>query len=169
MDATELDEMWHARDTHRHPQDTSRKVRSMAMTRWSTIALLLTSSQAARVNTTLYHINPLSYPFSPVNMDLGDLAGDLLFDVSQVANVFPCSTPGPKAPGVICNNAETSGDDIGVTKVHAASTSHAPTHSTAVRPTHHVHVCAHLSSLLRQTTTSVRTPRATYASMAARH
>ena len=42
---------------------------------------------SAATNTTLYHVNPLSYPAAPVNMDLGDVAGDLFFDISQILNV----------------------------------------------------------------------------------
>ena len=68
-------------------------------------------------NLTLYHINPLSFPAGYIdNMDLGDLGGDLFFDLSNVYNVFACSVK-PATPGVICDNAETAGDAIGVTKL----------------------------------------------------
>ena len=70
----------------------------------------------AATNTTLYHINPLSYPAAPVNMDLGDIAGDLFFDISQVLNVFACYDK-PAVPYIICDNKETVGKDLGVTKV----------------------------------------------------
>ena len=70
----------------------------------------------AATNTTLYHINPLSYPAAPVNMDLGDIAGDLFFDISQVLNVFACCDK-PAVPHIVCDNKETVGKDLGVTKV----------------------------------------------------
>lgn len=71
-----------------------------------------------RVNTTMYHINPLSYPAEPINMDLGDLAGDVFFDISQAVNAFSCSVH-PTPHGVICDNGETAGQahDIGVTEL----------------------------------------------------
>ena len=69
------------------------------------------------VDTTMYHINPLSYdPAELANKDTGDLAGDLFFDISTVTNLFACASA-HRAPGVICNNKETTGHDIGVTKV----------------------------------------------------
>ena len=71
-----------------------------------------------RVNLTLYHINPLAFPAVPVNMDLGDLAGDLFFDVSLVTHAFACAGGTPvHAPGVICRNDEVKGDAVGVTKL----------------------------------------------------
>ena len=86
------------------------------MLRSSLLVSLAAVAASTRVNTTLYHINPLDYPFEPINMDLGDLAGDLLFDISVIVNVFACSVH-PVPHGVICNNSETTGDDIGVTKL----------------------------------------------------
>jgi hypothetical protein len=71
---------------------------------------------SAATNTTLYHVNPLSYPAAPVNMDLGDVAGDLFFDISQILNVYACYDK-PVAPYIICDNKETVGKDLGVTKV----------------------------------------------------
>ena len=48
----------------------------------------------------------------------GDLAGDLFFDITTFTNAFACADPhGHHPPGVICDNKEVSGHDIGVTKV----------------------------------------------------
>ena len=66
-------------------------------------------------NATLYHINPLSYPATPVDMDLGDVAGDLFFDIAQVLLAFMCHDTLPKPS--YCVNKETQGVDLGVTKV----------------------------------------------------
>ena len=81
------------------------------------LAAIATAANAAKINATLYHINPLTVPASPVNMDLGDLAGDLFFDISQIILVFACSTK-HVPPGVICNNKETTGSHLGVTKLN---------------------------------------------------
>ena len=81
-------------------------------------SLTVAFTLAAWTNLTLYHINPLTYdPSSIANMDLGDLAGDLLFDITTLVNVFPCTSGEPIPPGVICDNGETAGHDIGVTGV----------------------------------------------------
>jgi len=62
-------------------------------------------------------VNPLTYaPGDLADKDLGDLAGDLLFEMSVYMNVFACSVQ-PVPPGVICDNSEVAGDDIGVTRV----------------------------------------------------
>ena len=70
-------------------------------------------------NVTMYHINPLTYdPSQLSNKDTGDLAGDLFFDMQTLTTqAFACAPGVPRTPGVICNNKETSGHDIGVTQV----------------------------------------------------
>ena len=78
-------------------------------------ASTITKSARITTNATLYHINPLAYPAAPVNMDLGDVAGDLFFDIQQILSEFPCHDTLPKPS--YCVNKETHGQDIGVTKV----------------------------------------------------
>ena len=86
------------------------------MTRVLALAL---AARAAWVDESLYHINPLSYdPSKLAQKDTGDLAGDLFFDITTFTNAFACADPhGHHPPGVICDNKEVSGHDIGVTKV----------------------------------------------------
>ena len=52
------------------------------------VSASITNSASVTTNVTLYHINPLSYSAAPVDMDLGDVAGDLYFDISQVPQAF---------------------------------------------------------------------------------
>ena len=78
-------------------------------------ASIITKSASVTTNATLYHINPLAYPAAPVDMDLGDVAGDLFFDIQQILSEFPCHDTLPKPS--YCVNKETHGQDIGVTKV----------------------------------------------------
>ena len=79
------------------------------------VSASITNSASVTTNVTLYHINPLSYSAAPVDMDLGDVAGDLYFDISQVLQAFSCHGMLPKPS--YCVNKETHGQDLGVTKV----------------------------------------------------
>jgi len=83
---------------------------------YSIVSANITNSASVTTNATLYHINPLSIPVAPVNMDLGDIAGDLVFDIYQILAIYACYDK-PVAPFIICDNKETSGKDLGVTKV----------------------------------------------------
>ena len=60
------------------------------------VSASITNSASVTTNVTLYHINPLSYSAAPVDMDLGDVAGDLYFDISQVLQAFSCHGMLPK-------------------------------------------------------------------------
>jgi len=75
------------------------------------------SSQTAAVNLTLYHINPLSYPVDPVNMNTADLAGALFFDMWEIFQSFMCHENQSPPRGIICENAEYNGNDIGITQL----------------------------------------------------
>ena len=71
---------------------------------------------AAQVNLTVYHINPLAFPGAPINMDLGDLDGDVFFDILTIASTFACKQPsGGIGKYLVCDNQEVVGHDIGVT------------------------------------------------------
>ncbi len=71
------------------------------------LLLALASLQAAEVvaidpafakNITVYHINPVSFGAVPLNMDVGDAAGDLFFDIFMV-EAYPIECPeGPYTP-----------------------------------------------------------------------
>ena len=69
-------------------------------------------------NLTVFHINPLSFGPVPLNMDVGDAAGDLFFDLWDVI-AYPIACPdGPQPPAPSggghghnnCGNPETFGN-----------------------------------------------------------
>jgi len=62
----------------------------------------------------MYHINPLSFSPDPININLGDLAGDFFWDMQQIFLAFGCSDDPSR---IFCSNAEFFGRDIVVTKV----------------------------------------------------
>jgi len=67
-------------------------------------------------NITVYHVNPSAAGAIPVNMDTGDAAGDLFFDLIQVI-LYPLACPdGTASGGHRCENPEASGD-LSVTKL----------------------------------------------------
>jgi hypothetical protein len=76
-------------------------------------------------NLTVYHINELSFGAVPLNMDVGDAAGDLFFDMFLVEG-YPIECPeGPSTPpppgghhhGDDCSNPETYGASLVVNKL----------------------------------------------------
>ena len=71
------------------------------------VSASITNSASVTTNVTLYHINPLSYSAAPVDMDLGDVAGDLHFHLSQVLQPFRYHALLPKPS--YCVNKETHG------------------------------------------------------------
>lgn len=93
-----------------------------------------TSSPAAatRERLLLYHMNSHTYGPDPTNMDLGDMAGDLFFDLHTIFGAFICSDQ-PKALNATpprgmqpttdsllwrqCDNREVFGNDIVLTKL----------------------------------------------------
>ncbi|CAB9520887.1 expressed unknown protein [Seminavis robusta] len=76
-------------------------------------SLLLVSPAFAAELVTMYHIHPYTASADPSNMNLGDLAGDLFFDIAELIMLLPCSTQ-EDAKGlpafVACNNKEIWGD-----------------------------------------------------------
>ena len=115
------------------------------------------ATASVATNVTLYHINPLSYPTAPVDMDLGDVAGDLLFEFTQILKKFACrdrdehpvrnDTPAPNSNA--CINTETQGKDLGVTKVvlSLSEQSYGPYATCNIcvngtSPLNHSHACA---------------------------
>eukprot|EP00756_Hemistasia_phaeocysticola_P001849 Hpha_TRINITY_DN11283_c0_g1::TRINITY_DN11283_c0_g1_i1::g.167459::m.167459 len=66
------------------------------------------------VNITVYHINPLHEGPIPINMDTGDLVGDLYFDVQNMDLPLKCAqTPN----STDCHNQELTDHDLVVNKV----------------------------------------------------
>lgn len=68
---------------------------------------------AHALNLTVFHINPIEYGPIPVNMDTGDAAGDLFFDMLEVIS-YPIDCPeGPATPShhghSTCSNKEAYG------------------------------------------------------------
>lgn len=62
-------------------------------------------------NMTLYHINPLNVS-GIENMDLGDAAGDVFFDITALIGPWVCPSPYGQ-----CDNREVIGPNIGLKKV----------------------------------------------------
>ena len=67
-------------------------------------------------NITVYHVNPHQSGAIPVNMDTGNAAGDLMFDLIEVL-LTPLACQNASAPGFQCNNKEAVGQDLVVNKV----------------------------------------------------
>ena len=63
---------------------------------------------------TVFHVNPLSYGTTPLNMDTGDAIGDLYFTMRSVVLPLECAAA-PKGPD--CANAEVVSSDLVVTKL----------------------------------------------------
>lgn len=68
------------------------------------------------MNITVYHVNPKPYGAKPINMDTGDAAGDLFFDLAMVL-ITPLSCPNGAASGHDCSNPETISDDLVLNKL----------------------------------------------------
>jgi hypothetical protein len=64
---------------------------------------------AHATNITVYHVNPRSSGAIPVNMDTGNGAGDLFFDLFEVL-MYPLACSNPEHAGHSCTNPEASGD-----------------------------------------------------------
>ena len=69
-----------------------------------------------RIVKTLYHIHPLNHS-GIENMDLGDVSGDLFFDMTVLMTPYQCINGVPTHPGAICDNREVIGPNIGVSQV----------------------------------------------------
>ena len=87
----------------------------MVATRLRMFALFLPFTTA--VNVTLFHANPLAYPVTPSNADLGDQAGQVFFNIFEIIQqAFACAIQPPPF-GTICGNAEITGHEIGITRL----------------------------------------------------
>jgi hypothetical protein len=69
-------------------------------------------------NLTIYHVNPHHMGAVPKNMDTGDLAGDLFFDLFDTF-ILPlaCNASGGARIPNACSNAEVVSDDLVVNKL----------------------------------------------------
>ena len=67
------------------------------------------------VAITVYHVNPHAAGAIPANMDTGDAAGDLFFDLEEVI-IHPLACP-PGARAYECTNPEAAGADLVVTRL----------------------------------------------------
>ena len=65
-------------------------------------------------NITVYHINPLQFGAVPINMDTGDAAGDLFFDLFETL-IYPIACPNgtatPPTMGNVCVNPEAEASE----------------------------------------------------------
>lgn len=87
------------------------------------LALLVSSLPSASsidpdhaINITVYHVNPKHFGPKPVNMDTGDVAGDMFFDFHN-ALVAPLECPQGAASGHGCSNPEVLSPDLMLNKV----------------------------------------------------
>lgn len=67
-------------------------------------------------NITVFHVNPKQYGPNPLNMDTGDAAGDMFFDMHNVI-IMPLECPHGAASGRGCTNPEAVADDLMVNKI----------------------------------------------------
>jgi hypothetical protein len=63
------------------------------------------------VNVTVFHVNPESYGYAPVNMDTGDALGDMYFDIRGMVTPIECANPSPQT-GHDCDNVEVTAKDL---------------------------------------------------------
>ena len=72
------------------------------------------------LNITVFHVNEHKFGAVPVNMDTGDVTGDLFFDLLEVI-MAPLTCAHQKAPPKYgpntCANQEAVGSDLMVNKV----------------------------------------------------
>ena len=67
---------------------------------------------------TVYHVNEHKAGAIPVNMDTGDAAGDLMFDLMMVLMVpLACNAQNGSHSSWICSNPEAVGQSLVVNKV----------------------------------------------------
>ena len=73
----------------------------------------------------VYHVNPSRYGDNPINMNTGDARGDMYFSLKTAYLPVQCQESsgggggggGAGFSGFNCNNAETTGPDLVVTKL----------------------------------------------------
>jgi hypothetical protein len=99
-----------------------RLLRASAMTAVLWLALLLAPPSTIplphRAELTVFHVNPASYPDAPVDMNTGDGAGDLFFNLQTAFTPILCrNRTSVIASGLACKNAETTAPDLVVTKL----------------------------------------------------
>lgn len=58
---------------------------------------------------TVFHVNPISFPSAPINMNTGDVLGDMYFDLRSVSLPLECAHPSTKEPHD-CDNVEVVSD-----------------------------------------------------------
>ena len=78
------------------------------------------ASPPASERITVYHVNEHKYGAIPLNMNTGDVTGDLFFDLLEVfiAPLACANQSGPPHPGPDpCANPEAVGEDLMVNKV----------------------------------------------------
>jgi len=68
------------------------------------------------INITVFHVNERTLGAIPVNMDTGDAAGDLFFDMYDVISA-PLKCANSKHPSGVCLNPEATGKDLVVNKL----------------------------------------------------
>lgn len=94
---------------------------------------LLTAAQISprhARNMTVYHLNPASAGAVPLNMDTGDVRGDLYFYLGQFLLPLECTDQSPEGRSHFdCDNPERVDPDLVVTKVDLQVDSRTTTYS----------------------------------------
>merc|ERR1711998_418627 len=88
----------------------------MGGVRLLSLFVALTAGASALKNITVFHVNPREYGPNPINMDTGDAAGDMFFDMHNVI-IMPLECPHGAASGGSCTNPEAVAPDLMVNKV----------------------------------------------------
>ena len=69
----------------------------------------------------VYHVNPPSFSDTPLDMNTGDDAGDMFFNLQSTFVPILCrNRSSPLAASLTCKNAETNAPDLVVTKLRLA-------------------------------------------------
>jgi hypothetical protein len=71
---------------------------------------------AHAANITIYHVNRAQDGVPPINMDTGDAAGDLYFDLRSVDIPMECAHPSKK-DAKDCVNPEVVAEDLVITEL----------------------------------------------------
>lgn len=82
------------------------------------LAFAVALSRAQPLNLEVYHINPYHYGPVPINMNTGDVVGDLFFDLKMVLMApLACADPHSYLHKD-CQNKESNAPDLVVNKLH---------------------------------------------------
>ena len=79
-------------------------------------AIALVAITALAANLNVFHVNPSHYPSTPLDMDTGDVLGDMYFDLRSVVQPIECAHPDNRTARD-CDNQEVVASDLVITKL----------------------------------------------------